>query len=139
MKHKIALNNLLFFRYKAIGEGKIPFYDKTPLAIVIDIRKDSILAINTHWIPARKRLEFFNEFRDLISKTDKKTHERKRLTYQLLRKPQYRISLEAIRMYYISGITQLKIIPEPQWTILFGYGISQYKKRVVTKTNEYKD
>jgi hypothetical protein len=141
MRHKLALNNLLFFRYKAIGEGTLPFYDKTPLALVLDIRLNNVLCLNMHWIKPRDRAEFFNDIREIMNKTISigKRKERQRLTYQLLKKPKYRIGLDAIRMYYFSGISQLKIIPEPQWTILFGYGISQYKKRIVYKKDDYKD
>jgi hypothetical protein len=135
------MNDLIFFRYKAKLEGQLPFYDKTPLALIIDIRPTSLLCLNMHWIPPRLRVEFFNNIREIMSKTEKvgQQFQRKRMTYMLLRNKKFKIGKDAIRMYYVTGITKLQILPEAQWDILFGYGISQYKKRTVFKKNNYKD
>lgn len=141
MNIKVKLNDIISFRYIAKGEGTLEFYDKAPLALVIDIRKEnsSILCVNFHWMKPKDRLAFFTDFKELISKTEGKNHERRRLTYQLITKPKYRISINAIRMYYTKGISAFKNIPEAQWNILFGYGISHYKKRIVYKKDGYKE
>lgn len=140
---KLNYNKLYYFRYKATLEGKLNVYDKTPLIFVIDIRQSSILGVNLHWIPKYKRTEFFESIVDIINKTSSysKRRERMRLTYELLRKPKYRVGLQGLRMYYISGISNLKEVTKPEWDIVIGqHGrVSQYRMRKVYKRNEYKD
>lgn len=136
---KLEYNKLYMFRYKAIGEGQLHVYDKTPLMFILDIRPTSLLCINLHWIPPKQRPDFFAEIRDIMSKTHMvhKKRERMRLTYKLLLKPKYRLGLQAIRMYYLTGMSQIKNIPEVQWNIIFMSGRS-FRMRKVYKSNDYK-
>jgi hypothetical protein len=139
MKIKLEYNHLYQFRYTATTEGQINVYDKTPLIFILDIRPNSILGLNFHWIPKKVRIEFFNDVREIMEKTHKvgKKLERMRLTYQLLQKPKYRVGLQAIRMYYISNITSLHNITEPEWNIVFKVSRS-FRMRKVYKSNDYK-
>lgn len=137
---QLKFNRLYYFRYKAIGEGKLHVYDKTPLMFILDIRPTSILGLNLHWIPAKQRSDFFEEIREIMSKTHmvNKKRERMRLTYQLLLTPKYRLGLQAIRMYYITGMTQVKDVPEPQWNIIFKVQ-KAWRMRKVYKRTGYQD
>lgn len=143
MKISLDYNRLYYFRYKAVLEGQLHVYDKTPLIFIIDVRPTSILAVNLHWIPKKDRLEFFDNVLEIMEKTHKvvKRKERKRLTYELLKKPKFRVGMQAIRMYYVKGMTQIKDLSERDWNIIIGkYGrISQYRMRKVYKHNGYKD
>ena len=134
-------NKLYHFRYKAILEGKIHVYDKVPIIFILDVRPTSILAVNFHWIPFRVRRKFFDDVREIMSKTERihKRIERVRLTYKLLQKPEYRIGLQGIRMYYTKNMTAVKVIPEASWNLVFGYGIKEYRMRKVYKSRDYKD
>lgn len=139
----INYNFAYYFRYKAIGEGKLHVYDKTPLIFVLDIRPDSILGINLHWIPRKDRVEFVENVLEIMKKTNSfsKRKERQRLTYQMLRKPKFRAGLLGIRMYYNMGMTQIKEIKPEQMGIIVGrYGrFFEYRMRKVYKKNDYKD
>ena len=138
---KLNYNGLYYFRYLAKGEknGSLSVYDKTPLVFILDIGIKHMLCINMHWIPKIHRLDFFDEVRSIMNKThmvhNKK--ERMRLTYQLIKKPKFKIAINSIRMYYLDGITKLKEIPEKQWDVVIG--ISQYRMRKVYKKDNYKD
>jgi hypothetical protein len=140
---KIDYNKVYSFRYKAIGEGTLPVYDKTPLIFIIDIRPDSILGLNMHWIAKPHRIELYENIMDVMKKTNTvgRKKERMRLTYNLLRKPKFRTGLEGLRMYYMSGITQMKeLTPEQMAVILGRYGrYFEYRMRKVYKKNNYKD
>lgn len=136
---KLDYNKLYYFRYMPKGYGKLEVYDRTPLIMVLDVRKDNVLALNFHWLPRKDKLELFDSIREIMTKTHmvSKRRERMRLTYQLLKKPKYRVGLQAIRMYYVNGISQLKDIPEKQWDI--SMGISQLRARKVYKEKGYKE
>lgn len=138
MKFKLDYNKLYQFRYKAIGEGKIHVYDRTPVIFVIDIRKDNILGVNLHWIyPKPKRQEFFDDVKAIIDKNKNNPKERIRLTYALLQKPKYRVGLQALRMYYFTGMTALRDIPEVSWNLVLGYRMHRMRK--VYKRTGYKE
>jgi hypothetical protein len=129
MKYKLEYNKLYQFRYKATTEGKIHVYDRTPLIFIIDIRKDNVLGVNLHWIyPKSKRLEFYDDVREIVENNKNNPKERERLTYALLQKPKYRIGLQAIRMYYHSGMTAIKELPEATWGLVLGYRMHRMRK-----------
>jgi hypothetical protein len=139
---RLDYNKLYHFRYKAKGEGQLHVYDKVPIIFIIDVRpNNSILAVNFHWIPFRIRRKFFDAVREIMDKTEMvgKKVERMRLTYELLKKPEYRTGLQAIRMYYVQNMTAVKVIPEATWNLVFGYGIKEYRMRKVYKRTGYKD
>lgn len=136
---RLDYNKLYMFRYKAIGEGQLHVYDKTPLMFILDIRPTSLLGINLHWIPPRKRTEFFEKIQEIMKKTHMvhKKRERMRLTYKLLQEPAYRDGLVAIRMYYLAGITAIKVIPEASYPIIFKVKAA-FRMRKVYKSRDYK-
>jgi hypothetical protein len=136
---KLEYNSLYYFRYKPVGEGSLIVYDRTPLVMILDVRQNSILGLNFHWIPKAHKLEFFDSIREIMAKTHTvhKKKERMRLTYKLLQKPKFKVGLQAIRMYYNDGITMLKNIPEAQWDIAMG--ISQLRARKVYREKGYKE
>jgi len=143
MKIKLDYNKVYNFRYKAIGEGTLHVYDKTPLIFILDLQPKMILGLNMHWINRKDRIELYENIMEIMSKTDKinKKIERSRLTYALLQKPKFRTGLVGIRKYYLDGITQLKShTPEQMAVILGRYGkYFEYRMRKVYKRTGYKD
>lgn len=140
---KLNYNNLYTFRYNPISLGKIEVFDKTPVIVLLNIDRDSILAVNFHWIqPKHERLEFFYNVMDIIQNniSEAKKQQRYRLTYELLKKPKYRQGLQAIRMYYLSGITALKMVPEGSMFHIFSrFNRAHYRARFVHKNKGYKE
>jgi hypothetical protein len=142
---KLDYNNLYYFRYKAIGEKTgISVYDKTPLVFPLSFRDNAMIGLNIHWIPKKERAVLFNELVEIIKKTytTSRGKERTRLTYELLKRKGFKTAIQyGIRMYYISGISQLKNIKETQWNIIVSeYGtLRQNRMRKVYKKNDYED
>lgn len=140
----IDYNSLIYFRYKAVGEGQLNVYDKTPLVFPLTIHPNYFIGLNIHWIPKKDRAELFNNLRDIIQKTNTKGKgkERTRLTYALLKKQKFKVAMHfGIRWYYNSGVSQLKSIPETSWAIIVSsYGtLRSYRMRKVYKKNDYED
>lgn len=140
---QINYNHVYYFRYKAVGEGQLHVYDKTPLIFILDIRQDSILGLNMHWIAKKDRIELYENIMEIMSKTNTrgKKKERMRLTYQLLRKPKFRAGMDGIRMYYATGMAQIKELKPEQMAVILGtYGrYFEYRMRKVYKENDYKE
>ena len=144
MRINLDYNKLYYFRYKATLEGQLHVYDKTPLIFIIDFRPTSILGVNLHWIPKKDRIEFFDNVLEIMEKTHKvgRRKERMRLTYELLKKPKFKSGIQAIRMYYLKGMTQIKDVNEAEWNSIIGKlggRNSKYRMRKVYMHRKYKD
>jgi hypothetical protein len=50
------LFNLMYYDYKAITRRKLPFYDKHPLAFVLEIDAKSFFAVNLHYYSPEERM-----------------------------------------------------------------------------------
>lgn len=50
------LFNLMFYKYKAKTRRDLPYYDKYPLAFVLDISEDHFFAVNLHYYSPQERL-----------------------------------------------------------------------------------
>ena len=93
-----------------------------------------VLGVNIHWIPKRSRAEFIANVDEIMGKTVGvgKKRERMRLFYTLLRKPKFRVGMEAIRLYYISHMSAIQEIARPKWNIVLGisskFADIRYKK-----------
>jgi hypothetical protein len=140
---RINYNHVYYFRYSAIGEGELNVYDKTPLIFVLDIRPDSILGLNMHWINKKDRIELYGNIMEIMAKTtgSGKKKERLRLTYQMLRQPKFMAGMQGIRMYYAKGMTQVKEFKPEQMAVILGtYGrYFELRMRKVYKSSKYKD
>lgn len=96
-----------------------------------------------HWVPKQYRTELYENIMEIMDKTNShaKRKTRQRLTYQLLRKPKFQAGMQGIRMYYRTGMTQIKAIEPKQLSIILGrYGkYFEYRMRRVYKRTGYKD
>lgn len=50
------LFNLMFYRYKAKWRRELPYYDKYPLAFVLEISEKSFFAVNLHYYSPEQRM-----------------------------------------------------------------------------------
>ena len=49
------VGQLLFFKYDAKHKDTLPYWDRYPLAMIIDIREDSFLSLNLHYLDYASR------------------------------------------------------------------------------------
>ena len=117
------LDTLYSFSYRPVTpKHKLLVWDAKPLIFALDITKDKVLGINLHWVKKVHQQEFLEEVEKIILKSKGKK-EKIRLTYSLLKKPKFSYALKGIRLYYISRMTHLIIIPKVKWPMVL-----QYKK-----------
>lgn len=55
----VKIGKMYTFAYEPIGSERLPYWDRFPLVIIIEIRKDTVVGINVHYIPMKDRVKIF--------------------------------------------------------------------------------
>ena len=77
------------FFYNAKTKKKLPYWDRFPLVIILDLREDGFTGLNLHYIPPRYRVRLLYElYKYVILDDDEYAEEEMRMrikmTYQLI-------------------------------------------------------
>ena len=77
------------FFYDAKTKKKLPYWDRFPLVIILDLREDGFTGLNLHYIPPRYRVRLLYElYKYVILDDDDMAEEEMRMrikmTYQLI-------------------------------------------------------
>lgn len=65
----VKVGKMYTFAYAPIGSDRLPYWDRFPLVIVLEIRKHTIIGINVHYIPMKDRLKIFKRLLNSASTT----------------------------------------------------------------------
>ena len=109
--------SMIYYKYQAKGDGKLPYWDRFPLIVVIEERPKHILGLNVHYLPPKLRGVFLSALMDVVNnaKFDKTT--KFKMTYQILQSAsKYRFFKPCIKLYLKSHIkSNIMIIRPQQW------------------------
>lgn len=125
-----AYNKLYFFRYNNPATPNLPVWDKAPLVIPLEVKGNSMLGVNIHWIPREQRREFMEFLIEYFGVNDSNTLRRKkvRILYESLKRGKVRWALVAIRRYHINRITSMREVPKDRWDRVLK--LPQYKSKL---------
>lgn len=109
-------SKIYYFRYNPVHIQTIHIYDQYPLVIPLEIRGSVMLGLNLHWIPGALRNKMVQV---IIEMRNKSINENLfRLWYRNIKyNPPLHFALQAIRKYYVTHCTNIKIVPEP-WELI---------------------
>lgn len=108
---KMQYHSMYYFKYNPKFKDVLPYWDKFPFIIPLNIGATHTLGLNTHWIPQRFKKKFIEW---LINQSMKlKTPSKfSRVTYDMIKKnPQLRPALQGIRLYIntrMSTVTEVR-------------------------------
>lgn len=108
---------LMTFQYDPKNKKTLPFYDKYPLILTLDIGANSILGLNFHYIKPLHRVFFMDElYKYLGTRFDtpvfKVDYER------LLKKANFRYYKPCIKRYLYKNISQkVSILTQDEWEL----------------------
>lgn len=106
---RFEYSKIYYFRYTPIDLNKVHIYDQYPQVIFLDIRGNTALGINLHWIPGALRYKFVQVIIEMRKKSINQSLFR--LWYNVIKyNPSLNFSLQAIRRYYIGHCTNIKVI-----------------------------
>ena len=131
------------FFYDPKTKEKLPYYDRFPLVLILDINQDGFTGLNLHYLPPRYRVRLLSKLYDFIvlddDIDDDSMRTKIRMTYNLLQgvsqlkffKPCYKRYLTT----HIEG-KALEIIPD-YWDIISMLPVGQFEK--ASKREVYQD
>jgi hypothetical protein len=129
--NKFQLGGLYFFYYDPKTKSDLPYYDRFPLVIPLEIYPDSFLGINLHYLPVNYRLLFLDKLLDSaqLNKNDEIT--RVRVTYDILNATKRYKEFKPCLKKYLFGHVNSKIIAvQPnEWDIATVLPVQQFKKK----------
>lgn len=124
------MGNMFFFAYDAKTKDDLPYWDKFPLVLILDLYADGFLGLNFHYLPLNQRIILLDRLYDLA--TDDKFDEGTRLTatYKLLKGVARYKAFEPCLKRYLSHHLQSRVIPIPadKWEIAIFLPVEQFQK-----------
>jgi hypothetical protein len=126
-------NNVYYYRYVPVTLGTIHIYDQFPLVIPLEIKGQIMLACNLHWIPGVLRRKFVQVIVDMKRKCINQSMFH--LWYRTIKyQPPLQFALQAVRKYYMSRCTNVKLIDQNHWDMLTVVSGSLYKARYLQRS-----
>lgn len=130
---RFKVGGLYYFYYDPKTKADLPYYDRFPLVLVLDIKPDSFLGLNLHYLPLRYRLAFLDKLMDYAVLDDNNDVMRVRITYDILAASRsLREFKPCMKMYYLNHVQSKILAVQPdEWEIAAHLPIQQFKKATV--------
>lgn len=126
---------MIYYKYQAKYDGKLPYWDRFPLVIVIEERSKHILGLNLHYLPPKLRGIFLSALMDVVNndRFDKTT--KFKMTYQILKAAsKYRFFKPCIKLYLKNQLrSNIMIIRPQQWHKAIYLPVADFKGASITE------
>lgn len=106
---------MVYYAYKAKYDGKLPYWDKFPLIIVLSENAKYISGLNLHYLPPSLRGIFLSRLMDVINNDRFDRTSKFNATYEILKAAsKYRYFKPCIKLYLKKQIRSNIMIIRPQ-------------------------
>jgi len=128
---RFQLGGLYFFYYDPKTKADLPYYDRFPLVIPLEIYQGSFLGLNLHYLPVKYRIAFLDKLMDTAQLNQNDEITRVRISYDILNATKrYREFQPCIKKYLTNHITSKIIAVQPnEWDIACVLPVQQFKKK----------
>ena len=140
------IGHMFFFFYDAKLKKTLPYYDKFPLIIVLEIYSDGFLGLNLHYINPSLRAKLLSDLSSILNNTKYDKTTKFRISYAYLKRTNKILPKEAkpcIKRYLYSHVKS-KFLPiysmDWIWCIYLPYeDFTSQTKTGVTKNQDWSD
>jgi hypothetical protein len=122
---------MYFFYYEPKLKEELPYYDKFPLALILEKYNDGFLALNLHYLPFKWRVAFMSKLVDYGSvKTREEEVARLHITYDILNQTRKLREFRPCLKRYLYGHMKSRILAvQPnEWDTALALPIQMFKK-----------
>ena len=122
---------MYFFYYEPKLKEELPYYDKFPLALILEKYNDGFLALNLHYLPFKWRVAFMSKLVDYgAAKTKEEQVARLRITYDILNETRSLREFRPCLKRYLYDHMQSRILAvQPnEWDTALALPIQMFKK-----------
>tara|TARA_Y100000289_G_scaffold63439_1_gene73959 strand:+ start:267 stop:851 length:585 start_codon:yes stop_codon:yes gene_type:complete len=131
----VQIGDMIMYAYDPKLKNVLPYYDRFPLSVVVDIRKDGFDALNLHYINPDIRAKFLDE---LLKLGPSQPNEKSRLTkirYNLLKGASKFAPFKPCYKRYLSEHVKSNVtrVPMTDWEIAIFLPTEQFEKASLSK------
>ena len=107
------------FFYDPKTKDKLPYYDKFPLAIVVDKAEGGFYGLNLHYLPPTLRAKFLDGLLDNLSDKRYDDNTKIAVSYQYLKKASSMKYFKPCFKHYLTNHVRSRfaVVPAPEWEI----------------------
>lgn len=134
-KNRFVPGGLYYFYYDPKTKSDLPYYDRFPLVLVLDIKSDGFLGLNLHYLPVNYRINFLDKLMDYAVLDANKDIDRMRVTYDILNaSKRFREFKPCLKRYlYTHTQSQILAVEPNEWDIAAFLPIQQFRKASVNE------
>lgn len=119
---QIFVGKMYMFFYDAKTQDKLPYWDRFPLVIPLEIYPDGFLGINLHYIAPRYRVILLSNLYDLLMNEDSPNERLRKLrvSYDLLiKQSKYRFMKPCLKRYLKTHVdSRVHEVPLEHWDMV---------------------
>ena len=118
------------FFYDPKTKEKLPYYDRFPLVLILDINPDGFTGLNLHYLPPRMRISFLDELFKYTNNAEFDESTRLEASWDLLNSiTRLRPARACVKRYLTPHIVGQALLIEPQyWDIIAFLPTAQWNK-----------
>lgn len=116
---RFAPGAMCMFFYDPKTKDKLPYYDKFPLAIVVDKAEGGFYGLNLHYLPPTLRAKFLDGLLDNLSDKRYDDNTKIAVSYQYLKKASSMKYFKPCFKHYLTDHVRSRfaVVPAPEWEI----------------------
>lgn len=134
-----VVGEMFMYFYDPKHKKTLPYYDRFPLSIIVDLAPDGFYGINLHYLPMTLRAKFLDALLDITTnkKYDKTT--RFRMSYQMLKSSSKMKYFKPCFKHYLLDHVKGNFakVPAPEWEIAVFLPTADFRKASESKV--YRD
>jgi hypothetical protein len=110
----VKVGKMYTFAYEPLGSDRLPYWDRFPLVVVLEIRKETIIGLNVHYIPMKDRIKVFKTL--IANASTSGLNARSEMTRALDDIKKIKNSEYMIKQYHHQGLrSNIFEIPGNEW------------------------
>ena len=122
---------MYLFYYHPKTEEVLPYYDRFPLILLVDINKGGMTGLNLHYLPIRLRQKLFYSLLNRVNSRDMNEDTYIRMTYDFLKDnravKEYRPCFKKYLTQNIKG--NIAQIPASEWEVAVHLPLASFEKK----------
>lgn len=134
-----VVGEMFMYFYDPKHKKTLPYYDRFPLSIIVDLAPDGFYGINLHYLPMTLRAKFLDALLDITTnkKYDKTT--RFRMSYQMLKSSsKMKYFKPCFKHYLVDHVKgNFAKVPAPEWEIAVFLPTADFRK--ASESQVYRD
>lgn len=114
---RFRIGGLFFFTYDPKGKDKLPYYDRFPLVIPLEMYPDGFLGLNLHYLPVDYRMAFLGKLQDYAVQGASGEMMSLRVSYDILNASRGVREFKPCLKRYLHGhvMSKMVAVPPDEW------------------------